>query len=364
MSSNLQKNIFFFVLLSLILDNTLFSQINMHIPSTSTGDKRPSLARTNDNINGDFSMFTFYAGLKNVTPANSIFNINDKIEDLHSNNDFKGQLDLTFGKVQKEYEYSIKIGVQTYYDFIVYKKPTELARLTNLIGAGYYNFDLSGQFVYPINILDDDGILKPGVNLGYQLRESSNFQVIDLDKSYFEVFSNSWKDRVSMSGNGAYANIFCTADLRKYEKSAKPVIALSIENIFSSLKNENTEIKYLSDLTLKNLDSNYSRYLKNRIENYVRVNFGIQLTFSKLFDFRFDIRHFNKFPEYRFELEKKIANIDLSIFTIFNEKTILNETRNSFNFMIGLCGENKDSFLRLFISYDNKNCFGMGLGFN
>ena len=82
-----------------------------------------------------------------------------------------------------------------------------------------------------------------------------------------------------------------------------------------------------------------------------------------IFDIRMDVLRMKESPEYRIEISKEFANVELSAYIIRNEQTVFNDIRDSYHFMFGLKTEKNESYLKFYISYDNRKYLGLGIGF-
>jgi hypothetical protein len=176
--------------------------------------------------------------------------------------------------------------------------------------------------------------------------------VNNLDVIKIEDFRNDVKNRNGIQGKGFFMDFSVQMDLRDLQEDLLPVVAFGFDNIFGSI----SEIK-------NNINSSINSLFPIQIKDPYRFNLGFQISPKKYLDIRMDIMQSNESPEYRIEVCKEYSDTELSLYMVKNEKTILNDLRDSYHFMLGFRKEGRESYLKFYISYDNRKYFGAGFGF-
>lgn len=196
-----------------------------------------------------------------------------------------------------------------------------------------------GDFVIPFSIQDVN--FRPSFGIGYRHREaaaaflSSDALIYTPENVYYPELSE-----VRSYGDGLYINMGLAVDFREIEEYTRPVIALSVGNLFS-----------------------YTHYTDNPLNmpeyDPMRVNLGFEITPMGWFNIRGDILNIGNSPEYRFEIAKIVDWGEFSAFVRIDEQTLLGNFRDSFNIMAAF--GNEYGQLRLYGSVDDDFNFGIGM---
>lgn len=196
-----------------------------------------------------------------------------------------------------------------------------------------------GDFIVPFSIHNFN--FRPSIGIGYRHREAasafltSDALVYSEDNVYYPDATE-----VRSYGDGLFLNMGLAVDFREVERYTRPVLALSVSNLFS-----------------------YTHYTDNPLNlpeyDPLRINLGFEITPMGWFNIRADVLNLGNAPEYRFEVAKIIDWGEFSVFARIHEQTLLGDYRDSFNMMAAF--GNEYGQLRLYGSVDGDANFGIGI---
>jgi hypothetical protein len=322
-------------------------EISATIPK---GDGRPSLTRIIEVSQESKVHFYSFTGLKNI----NIFGTKNDLllgsSPEYGTNNINIEDYFKYTGKSTSFEYSIKAGVSADFDVFVSNDFNGVEKIKYLVGAGYYDLTSTINIIMPTQLSDYK--LRPGVNIGYRFREVSNFICNDIDYDGTNGILISIKNRKAIQGGGFFGGLSVQFDMREMQEDFQPVITLGYDNVFGSVSETKRNVKSTSD----------EMFTININEPY-RFNFGFQIAPRKLFDFKIDIMQINDSPEYRMELCKDFSSIELALYSVLKEKTVLKDLRDSYTFMFGILNERRESYLKFCLSYDTREFFGFGFGF-
>ena len=367
-------------LVSAFYAETAYSQaIPLHVD-----DGRPSLARTYDRGESDWYLAVPvipYVGISDCTMLEDTYDLGMALLDLEApegdvllNMDayidfaktiiglphFEGHASvedkINFGFFSKQLEFHGYVGGYGRADFVSrsldeYAVDIDLENerfginfgrpQTPFTGGAFADVGVGGNFVFPFTI--GPILFRPSFGVGYRHREvaapyiSSDAAVYSAENIYYPDASE-----IRSFGDGFFFDMGLIVDFREAEHYTRPVLALSVDNLFSYM--HYTE----NPLGLTAYDAPW-------------INFGFEITPMGWFNIRADVLNIGGSPEYRFEIAKALEWGEFSAFARIHEQTLLGDFRDSFNLMAAF--GNDYAQLRLYGSVDDDAAFGIGIQF-
>ncbi|MBR9683078.1 hypothetical protein GOV03_00890 [Candidatus Woesearchaeota archaeon] len=355
------------------------------IPATKVDDGRPNLARTYE---GDRSWYLSIPLIPNVqmndlsmtwngaSLVNKALNLevpdieidtedgvgfnqegveqfmNDISEFPNIDGNLTTEAKIRFGILTEYVEVHVAGGVEGRADFRLrtikgnYDLDEEKLELneekTVFEGFAYGDIVANGRLVVPVKI--GNFVMKPFVEGGYRYREAfqGSVHLPQVVESNDDIVHTS-EEEFRSSGQGYFFNAGILADFSKLEQYLRPVIAVTVDNVYSHMDYS------VNGLALPENDP-------------LMLNAGIQLSPFDILNLRADFLNILNNPEIRVEVERTFGPLELAVFGRLNERTLFGDRRNSVNAYVGL-GGNVAKF-GLFGSYDDTNNFGAGLTLN